>query len=68
MHTGLTAWEEAFLASMEDILHRKHGQVEISEKQAKVLLRMEDKLGGLAAVYGVREDDAEGVTGDAAVA
>lgn len=40
----LTAWEEGFLASMADIQRRTGGQPELSEKQAKVLLSIEDKL------------------------
>jgi hypothetical protein len=51
----LNEWQQGFLDSMADILRRMHGRVELSEKQAAVLLRMEDKLGGMAAVYGVDE-------------
>jgi hypothetical protein len=40
----LNDWQQNFLGSMADILRRMHGRVELSEKQAAVLLRMEDEL------------------------
>jgi hypothetical protein len=52
----LNEWEQGFLDSMADIHRRTHGRMELSDKQALVILRMEDELGGLAAVYRVDED------------
>ena len=53
----LNDWEANFLESMADIHRRTGGMVELSEKQAKVILRIEDKFGGLTAMHGRAPED-----------
>jgi hypothetical protein len=64
----LNKWEQGFIDSMVDLHRRTWGHLELSEKQALVILRMEDKLGGMAAVYGVDETDDAGAAAEAEAA
>lgn len=40
----LSAWEEGFLVGMAALLWKHYGQPPLSEKQAAIVLRLEDKL------------------------
>jgi hypothetical protein len=56
----LSAWEEGFLTSLADILRRTNGHIELSEKQAMALLRIQDKVSGQLAILAEAGEDAAG--------
>jgi hypothetical protein len=60
----LSAWEEGFLANLADILRRTNGHIELSEKQAAALLRVQDKVSGQLAIVEDAEADADPVESD----